>query len=112
VSGSLSFSVSAGHVYQRKFANDELMRALKGFHLYFVSRRPATRIDEDSIQQIGASTNLDVVVFNPADRSVRERLPLNIAWGIKSATFRTHMAVHIFQSTRTMENCCMVTHGL
>jgi hypothetical protein len=33
---------------------------------------------------------LDTVVFNPADRSVRERLTLDIDWGIKSATFRTH----------------------
>jgi hypothetical protein len=91
VSGRVSYSISAGHVYQRKFGNDELARALKGFHLYFVSRRPATRIDERSIRQLGSSTSLDVVIFNPADRSVRERLPMNIAWGFQSATFRTYL---------------------
>jgi hypothetical protein len=91
VSGSVFYSVAAGHVYQRKFANDELERALKGFHLYFVSRRPATRIDERSIQQRRGSTTLDVVVFNPVDRSVRERLPLDISWGIQPSTFRTYL---------------------
>jgi hypothetical protein len=91
VSGRLTYSIFAGHVYQRKFANDELAQALKGFHLYIVSRRPATRIDERSIRQLGELTSLEMIVFNPADRSVRERLPLDIAWGIQSATFRTHM---------------------
>jgi hypothetical protein len=33
---------------------------------------------------------LDTIIFNPKDRSVRERLTLDIDWGIKSATFKTH----------------------
>jgi hypothetical protein len=90
MSGSVSFSVSAGHVYQRKFANDELARALKGFHLYCVSRRPATRIDERSICPERGSTTLDAVILNPIDRGVRERFTLQIDWRIKSATFKSY----------------------
>jgi hypothetical protein len=91
VSGNLCYSIAVGHVYQRKFGNDELARALKGFHLYFISRRPATRIDERSIRQRRNSINLDVVVFNPVDRSVRERIPLSIGWDLQPSTFTTHM---------------------
>ena len=90
MSGSVSFSVSAGHVYQRKFATHELAQALRGFHLYCVSRRPATRIDERSIRPEKGSTTLDAVILNPSDGNVRERLTLDIGWGIKSTTFKTY----------------------
>jgi hypothetical protein len=91
MSGSITYSISMGHVYQRKFATDELGRALEGYHLYCVSRRPATRIDERSILRLFSSVMFDLVILDPADRSVRERLPLRITWDIKPLTFNTYL---------------------
>ena len=96
LSGSLFYEISAGHVYQRKFGTEDLAEALKGYHLYAISRRPATRINEASIKQQSSLAQLSITLPPSGDARSGKCYPLSIDWSIEGSSFHTYMGGSYF----------------
>lgn len=91
MAGTLGFSISVVHVFQRRFDTDSLAEALTGAHLYIISRRPSSRIQRESIMVRG-----DLVTFNIMTRAsiianvVPYSLSLRPESGLEVEDFRTY----------------------
>ncbi|MBL7500331.1 hypothetical protein I6A81_29605, partial [Frankia sp. CN7] len=61
MAGTLIFSISATHVFQRKFDTESLAIALGDCHWYIITRRPSVRIARESVDLRDEIITLDVV---------------------------------------------------
>ena len=92
MAGTLIFGIEALHIYQRRFTTQALLAALKGCHLYFISRRPAARILSSSILSKPYAAKVTVRTRISIDGPDRDhRMLITPPTGEPMSEFQTYM---------------------
>ncbi|MBB6000143.1 hypothetical protein [Streptomonospora salina] len=71
MAGTLGYTISVRHVFQRKFGSDELGNSMSGCHWYIISRRPRIRILEGSPRIKDGILTLEFIETSPESNTRR-----------------------------------------
>jgi hypothetical protein len=78
MAGSIGYTLKVAHVFQRRFDSESFVTALADSHLYLISRRPAVRIDKESIRIYRDRLVFDITT-RKSIRSPVESYPLTLS---------------------------------
>lgn len=91
MAGTLGYTISVRHVFQRKFGTDDLGKAMSGCHWYIISRRPRIRISEGTPRIKDGILTLEFIQTAPDDNTaVKFALGSELVGHGKSAVFKTY----------------------
>lgn len=91
MAGTLIYRLQVDHIYQRRFGQAELAKALKNSHWYIVTRRPSVRVLESSASVDNQILTVDLITGSDliGSRSV-QTLGLDFGEAEYLANFRTY----------------------
>lgn len=72
MAGTLGYTISVRHVFQRKFGSEELGKAMRGCHWYIISRRPRIRILEGTPRIKDGILTLEFIETDPGRNATRQ----------------------------------------
>jgi hypothetical protein len=91
MAGTLGYALEVTHVFQRRFDSENLATALAGSHLYLISRRPAIRLNRESITAREGQIAFDILTRKSVRASLESHpLTLRPDAGLEVADFRTY----------------------
>lgn len=91
MAGTLGYALEVTHVFQRRFDSESLDIALAASHLYLISRRPAIRLNRESITVRGDQITFEVLTRKSIRASLESHsLMLQSDMGLEVEDFRTY----------------------